>query len=45
MQEYGALARQGGVHVTFVIRNVTIDPQVLEAIASIGSGHVTFDFA
>ena len=45
MQEYAALAREGGVNVTFAVGNVTLDPQLLNAIASIGSGHVAFDFA
>jgi hypothetical protein len=45
MQEYAAVAREGGVHVTFAIGSATLDQQLMNAIASIGSGHVTFDFA
>jgi hypothetical protein len=45
MQEYAACAHEGGAHITFVMGQDTLAPELMNAIASIGTGHVTFDFA
>jgi hypothetical protein len=44
MQEYAAMAKQSGGHITFVVGDAVLIPQTLYNVAASGSGAVTFDF-
>jgi hypothetical protein len=44
MEQYADAARRGGAHITFVVANAIPPPAVMQSVARIGQGHVTFDF-
>jgi hypothetical protein len=44
MEQYAAMAKQGGGHVTFVVGDAILMPQIMCNVSAMGSGAVTFDF-
>ncbi len=44
MEQYAGFAKSGGGHVTFVVGDAVMMPDVMLRVAGYGKGHVTFDF-
>jgi hypothetical protein len=44
IQSYAPAAKDGGSHVTIVMRDVSMLHHVMQAIGAAGRGHVTLDF-
>jgi hypothetical protein len=44
IQDFASAAKDGGSHITIVMRDVTMLHHVMQAIGAAGRGHVTLDF-